>query len=328
MTDYRVDIDVYNGPMDLLLYLIRRDEIDIYNLPIARITGQYLKYIEMLQQVNIDLAGEFLVMAATLMEVKSAILLPRDEVETPETEDLGDPRLELVRQLLEYKKFKDAAGDLTESASEQASRYNRPLSDLQRLRHELKQEQELDMESVQIWDLFDVFNRLMKATLANNRKHEVIQDVTPIDVYECYILERAQKENPLKFEAIFVGIKNRGEMIGMFLAVLELIRQKLVIIEQEKAFGIIYIFAQTDTPAKLAVAHAISATIEELPSIDMKEKEAHLTQMPVKKKTKMDIWAVHEEEAVEDVKVDQADVGPSFSGHENASDHEPAVEAE
>jgi len=265
MTDFRVDLDMYNGPMDLLLYLIRRDEIDIYDIPVAGITEQYLEYVNLIKQLDIDLAGEFLVMATTLMEIKSVMLLPREEIDGQSGDDISDPRLELVRQLLEYKKFKDAAGDLAESAQFQAMRHPRPLADLQRLREELKSEQEIDMENVQIWDLFDAFNRLMQATLAGKRSHEVIHDDTPIDIYESYILAQAQRENPLKFEAVFGDLNNYSEMIGMFLALLELMRNNLIYIEQEKTFGTIYVFAKTEESADKAVARAISADIESLP---------------------------------------------------------------
>ncbi|MBN1764169.1 MAG: segregation/condensation protein A [Sedimentisphaerales bacterium] len=274
MADYRVNLNIYNGPLDLLLYLIRRDEIDIYDIPIAQITDQYLQYVDLIKELNLEQAGEFLVMAATLMEVKSAMLLPREQLETEQDDDLGDPRLELVRQLLEYKKFKDLAGDLSASALEQASRFSRPLADLERLRDQIKQDQELEMESLQIWNLFDAFSRLMEATLAGKRSHEVIYDETPIDIYETEILYRAQQEVPLTFEGIFRNCKNRGELVGMFLALLELVRQKLIRIEQEKIFGPIYIFALTEEEAEKAVAHAVSSEIDNLPSkinIDRKQ---------------------------------------------------------
>ena len=105
MSSYRVNLDVFSGPMDLLLYLIRKDEVDVYDIPITAITDQYLNYIEMLKTLDIDLAGDFLVMAATLMQIKSAMLLPRAEPDQIDAEDFQDPRAELVRQLLEYKKF-------------------------------------------------------------------------------------------------------------------------------------------------------------------------------------------------------------------------------
>jgi len=245
--------------------------VDIYDIPIARITEQYLKYVDLIKQVNLDLAGDFLVMAATLMEIKSALLLPREETVEGEEDDLADPRLELVRQLLEYKKFKDLAGELSESAAEQAQRFNRSRADLMRVRQEKRQEQELDLESVQIWDLFEVFNRLMHATLAGKRKHEIIEDDTPIDIYETDILDRTQREQPLLFEAVFEGRTSRIEMVGLFLALLELIRMKLIRIEQETDFGPIYIIALTDEPAELAVAHAVSADIDQLPSETQKK---------------------------------------------------------
>ena len=114
--EYKVDLEVFEGPLDLLLYLIRRDELDIYDIPIGRITEQYMKYIEMMRQLNLDVAGEFIVMAATLMVIKSRMLLPVDRRTSEDSgdEEWVDPRLDLVRQLVEYKKFKDAAGKLAE----------------------------------------------------------------------------------------------------------------------------------------------------------------------------------------------------------------------
>lgn len=259
MSDYRVKLEIYDGPMDLLLYLIRRDEIDIYDLPVASITEQYMQYINVMEELDVDLAGEFLVMAATLIELKSLMVIPREQIETEEgVDDPTDPRLELVHQLLEYKRFKDAAAMLEDAAEERSMKFHRPLSDLERIKKELKAEQELDMESVQVWDLMDAFTRLMKATLANKATHNVIQDETPIDVYEIEILTEAQKENPLKFDAVFRTVTHREEMVGRFLAVLELMRHRLIKIEQEKTFGSIYIFPQTDMDAYQAVMNTIS----------------------------------------------------------------------
>jgi len=274
MTEYRVNLDIYNGPLDLLLYLIRRDEVNIYDIPIAKITEQYVQFVEVIQQIDINLAAEFLVMAATLMEIKSALLLPREEVAEGE-EEITDPRLDLVRQLLEYKKFKDAAGELAERSAEQAQRFPRSLVNLDRLRAKQKQEQELDLEGIQIWDLFDAFRRLMQATLAGQKNHQVFQDDTPIDLYEADILDRAQHQQPLTFEQVFQGRLNRLEIIGLFLALLELIRMKLVRIEQERPFSPIYIIALTKEPAELAVAHAVSRSISTLPGRAQKEKETH-----------------------------------------------------
>ena len=119
MADYRVNLEIFAGPLDLLLYLVRKDEVDIYDIPIAKITDQYIHYIELLKSLDIDLAGDFLVMAATLMQIKSAMLLPKAEPDQLQDDDLSDPRRELIRQLLEYKKFKDAAGFLSRKEVEQ-----------------------------------------------------------------------------------------------------------------------------------------------------------------------------------------------------------------
>src|SRR5512136_2591076 len=136
MTDYRVNLDIFAGPLDLLLYLVRKEEVDIYDIPIAEITDQYLQYLEMLKQLDIDLAGDFLVMAATLMEIKSAMLLPRAEPEQMGEAVAGDPRAELIRQLLEYKKFKDAANLLDAAAERHLERFGRPTSLINRLEPE------------------------------------------------------------------------------------------------------------------------------------------------------------------------------------------------
>src|SRR4051812_40387432 len=132
--EYKVNLDVYSGPMELLLYLIRRDEVNIKNIPIARITEQYLRHVEVISRVDINLAGEFLVMAATLMEIKSRMLIPKvaADPEDPNAgptsvEELTDPRYELVKQLLAYKEFKDAAGDLRRRAQTESARFPRAV---------------------------------------------------------------------------------------------------------------------------------------------------------------------------------------------------------
>ena len=159
MAEYRVNLDLYNGPLDLLLFLIRRDEVDIQDIPIVSITEQYLAYVDMLQSLDPNLAGEFLVMAATLIEIKSRMLLPAEEAAEGGDDELGiDPRADLVRQLLQYKAFKDAAGDLLEAADTQAMKFARNPG-----RVSLGDEKETDLEEVQIWDLFDAFRGIMEA---------------------------------------------------------------------------------------------------------------------------------------------------------------------
>ena len=254
MADYRVNLDMFAGPLDLLLYLVRKEEIDIYDIPIAKITNQYLQYIEMLKKLDIDLASDFLVMASTLMQIKSAMLLPKAEPEQLQADDLTDPRAELIRQLLEYKKFKDAANLLGTAADETKKRFARPGTIIEQLKPDA--EPQIDIEQVSIWDLLDAFDSIMEATGAHiNISH--IKDDTPIDLYQIEILHRLQKEETMTFQRIFESRNNRFVMIGLFLALLELIREKLVWVEQSKSSTQLYLKALTDEPAEQAVQKAI-----------------------------------------------------------------------
>lgn len=257
MADYRVNLDVFAGPLDLLLYLVRKEEVDIYDIPIANITDQYVRYIEMLKSLDVDLAGDFLVMAATLMEIKSAMLLPKAEPEQLGTGDLTDPRAELIRQLLEYKKFKDAANLLNAASDRQSRRYGRPDNVLERLKGD--PEPHIDLEQVSIWDLLGAFDSVMKSIgPITNISH--IKDDTPIDLYEIEILHRLQTEGPMSFERIFESKPSRAVMVGLFLALLELVRERLVWAEQARALDSIYLKPLTDEPAVQAVQKAILAS--------------------------------------------------------------------
>jgi segregation and condensation protein A len=257
LADYRVNLDIFAGPLDLLLYLVRKDEVDIYDIPIAKITDQYIRYIEMLKGLDIDLAGDFLVMAATLMQIKSAMLLPKAEPEHIGIDDLADPRVELIRQLLEYKKFKDAANLLNDVADEQRERFARPGTIVDKL--EPDAEPELDIEQVSIWDLLGAFDSIMKAT-GSVADISHIKDDTPIDLYQIEILHRLQTDGPMSFEQIFEPGTNRVVMLGLFLALLELIREKLVWVEQPAPLAAIYLRPLTDEPAEQAVQRAIQTS--------------------------------------------------------------------
>lgn len=280
MADYRVNLDIFAGPMDLLLYLVRREEVDIYDIPIAEITDQYVRYIEMLQSLDIDLAGDFLVMASTLLHIKSAMLLPKTETDaTVGGEDLTDPRAELIRQLLEYKKFKDAANLLSAAADETGKRFARPGTIIEQLKP--GGEPEVDIEQLSVWDLLEAFGSIVEATSGVRFDVSHIKDDTPIDLYQIEILHRLQTEGATSFERIFEGRTRRIVMIGLFLAILELIREKLVGIEQQGSS--IYLRAITEENAEQAVQKAIfvlteagngqasQAKIEEKPLIPIAE---------------------------------------------------------
>ena len=257
--EYRVELDVYNGPMDLLLYLIKRDELDIYDIPISRITDSYMQYVTMLHEMSsdavldINLAGEFLVMAATLMEIKSAMLLPRvdpsaDPNAAPNaTEDLTDPRYELVQKLLEYKRFKDTAMVLEQKAAIHSQRFPRfPAV----VAGDPNEPPPLDMEEVQIWDLLEAFNRLMREVGLRKDFHDVVYDDTPIDLHAADIEDRLAREGKLSLRALIMGRKSKSEMIGVFLAVLELTRQKKILVSQNDAADDIEITAAPEEHRK------------------------------------------------------------------------------
>ena len=259
MADYRVNLDIFAGPLDLLLYLVRKEEVDIYDIPIAKITDQYIRYIEMLKSLDIDLAGDFLVMAATLMHIKSAMLLPKTEPDQIGADDLADPRTELIRQLLEYKKYKDAANLLNDAADKHKERFPRPDSIIESLNPDT--EPQIDIDHVSVWDLLEAFASLMQATGAA-RAIRHIKDDTPIDLYQIEILHRLQTEGPMSFERIFESKPNRVVMIGLFLALLELVREKLVWAKTSCSSPSIYLRPLTDEPAEEVVRKAILALAE------------------------------------------------------------------
>jgi segregation and condensation protein A len=240
--------------MDLLLHLVRKEEVDIYDIPLAKITDQYIRYLEMLKQLDIDVAGDFLVMAATLMQIKSAMLLPSAPADELGAEDLADPRAELIRQLLEYKKFKDAANLLSASADERGERFNRPDTVIEQLKPAAEPTVKLDQ--INVWDLLEAFDKMMEATGA---KFDIshITDDTPIDLYQIEILHRLQTEGPMSFERIFENRRNRLTIVGLFLAILELVREQLASAEQAQD-KTISLRALTQTPAEEAVRNAIS----------------------------------------------------------------------
>jgi segregation and condensation protein A len=262
LTDYRVNLDVFAGPLDLLLYLVRKEEVDIYDIPIAQITDQYLRYVEILKNFDMDLAGDFLVMAATLMQIKSAMLLPSIEPQPLDGDGLADPRAELIRQLLEYKRFKDAANLLDAAADRQMERFARPGSIIERLSPDSGPE--IDLEQVSVWDLLEAFDSICKATGAGI-EIRLIKDDTPIDLYQIEILQRLQTEGPMTFERIFEAGISRVVMIGLFLALLELIREKLVWAESATGgarSSSIYLRPLTDQNPEQAVRNAIVAIAE------------------------------------------------------------------
>lgn len=232
--DYRVNLDVFSGPMDLLLYLVRRDELDIQDVSLTRVAEQYVEYVRLLEQVDPNAAGEFLVLAATLIEIKSLALLPTPPPELSDAAD--DPRTLLVRQLLEYKRFKDAARRLGSAADERQMRYVRSPANLP---------PELDgveLEEAEVWDLLSAFGRAMSAIGKGPGVHVVNYDDTPIALFEAEIVACLERDGSATFQRLFAERQSRAEIIGLFLALLELVRQKRVRAEQSRSFGDIHLF--------------------------------------------------------------------------------------
>lgn len=224
VTEYKVALESYNGPLDLLLYLIQKNEVDIYDIPIARITEQYMSYLDALNILNLNIAGDFLVMAATLMHIKSKALLPTTELE--EEEDLEDPRLELVKQLLEYKRYKETAITLAKKAETRGMRFSRLINSSFD-----NQEAELLLDDIGLWDLTKAFSRLMEQTLGDVPT-TIVDDDTPIHVYMAMILERLQAAPSLPLFELFSEFRERLRIIGIFLALLELVRLRRILVEQ------------------------------------------------------------------------------------------------
>lgn len=247
MQDYKVQIDVYHGPLDLLLYLIKRDEIDIHDIPIAYITEQYLLYIKNLEKLDINIAGEFLVMASTLMEIKSLLMMPPEPGEalgddmTGDETDGADPRYELVQQLLAYKRFKDAAGALDRRREDFESRFPHRAPRFKADPVEEAAPIELDMEDVSVWNLVEAFNSLMEQVGTSTLNHEIVNDDTPLELHQEDIVDRLQRDGSMTLQKMFVGRTGAQQMIGLFLATLELLRQQKVRVRQQTQAGEMFV---------------------------------------------------------------------------------------
>jgi len=242
--DFRVDLNVFRGPLDLLLYLVRKHEVEITDIPIAAITEQYLDYLAVLEQLDVGAVGDFLAVASMLIEIKSQQVLPRsDEVEG----ELNDPRRELVRRLLEYKKFRDAASMLEERGRGWQQRYPRLGTDLPPHERNLAEE---PIQEVELWDLVSAFGRIMRETEAA-RPSSIVYDDTPIHVFISRIHARLLEAGRLRFRDLFQPDMHKSTLIGIFLAVLELVRHAQVRVDQNSLFGEIWILPNLESDAPL-----------------------------------------------------------------------------
>jgi len=235
---YKIKIPVFEGPFDLLLHLIHENKLDIYDIPIALITRQYLEYIELMKELNLEVAGEFLVTAATLIQIKSRMLLPVEE--TAEAEEAEDPRLELVQRLIEYKAFKEAALALKEKQGEREGVFTREFEDGHgRDAGEEGGEEELPLFDLSLFDLIGAFRKIIEKAPAS--AVALTREVLTMKDKMSVIIGMLEGRETVRFEELFHGDVRGMEMIVTFIALLELLRLGLARAYQEGEFGAIWV---------------------------------------------------------------------------------------
>src|SRR5262245_17920659 len=231
MADYTVKFEVFEGPLDLLLYLIKKEEVDIYEVNLTRLATQFIEYIETMRLLDLEIAGEFLVMAATLMYIKSRELLPVDQqVQTEGDDDGEDPRWELIRQLVEYKKFKDAAAQLAVLEARQEDIFPRLPGKLE------FEETAVLRPDVSIFDLVNAVNSVLKRFNKREDLRDIFEDKWTVSE-KIEELMRAIRRGPRRFSELFEAMTSRSEVVVTFLALLELIRLKQITAVQGEPFG-------------------------------------------------------------------------------------------
>lgn len=229
---YKVKIELFEGPLDLLLYLVKKDHLNIYDIPIAEITQQYMRYLELMQLLDLNIAGEFLVMAATLLQIKSKLLLPPEEKPKEEEDEELDPRAELVRKLLEYEKFKQIAEELRQKEVSQQEIFKRPPR--------VENDANIPTANENYFEasIFDLINAFSKALedIPKDLFYEVIKDEFTIEEKVHQILHLLLVESSVRISTLFTRVKNKLEIIVTFLAVLELIKVKEIVARQTNLF--------------------------------------------------------------------------------------------
>lgn len=227
--DYRIKLEIFEGPIDLLLHLIRKNHFDIFDIPIALITEQYLEYLNMMKTLNLDVAGEFLMMAASLMEIKSKMLLPADE---EKSEEEPDPRSQLVQRLLEYQRYKAAAEELSRRSQLGWHTFTRK---------EVNEGTSEEIVDVSIFELIDAFKKVLEKYPSEVVK-EIVRDRITVAQKINELIERLKNVEVIQFTDLFRENVELQEVIATFLALLELIRLKLLRVIQPQNFGAIWIY--------------------------------------------------------------------------------------
>ena len=242
----RIQVATFDGPLDLLLYLIRRDKVDIQDLPIAPITHRYMEYLDLMQELNLDVAGEFMVMAATLIHIKSKLLVPVDPTESEGAEEVEDLREQLMQRLLEFQRYKEAAGILHQKREIRAATWTRPETSVPQF-----DDGGEEMLEAGLFDLISAFKELLdrRKTLLS---HEVEHEGKTVEQRMEEMLALLREGESLEFLELFAAQETKGDMILTFLALLELIRLKRVKIYQRGIFGAIRVFRPVGPDAAVA----------------------------------------------------------------------------
>jgi segregation and condensation protein A len=245
-----IQLPLFEGPLDLLLYLIRREKIDIHDIPIAPITREYMEYLDLMRELNLDVAGEFMVMAATLIHIKSKMLVPIEPTEAEGEEEYVDPRAELAQRLLEFQRYKEAAGILHQQAQIRAAQWTRPDAVLPKF-----DDAGEEMLEAGLYDLIAAFKEMLdrrKALL----DHEIEAEGPSVEDRMVELVAMIGEGESLEFLALFETLETKAEMITTFLALLELVRLKQVRVYQRGMFGAIRVFRPVGPPAEGAPAPA------------------------------------------------------------------------
>lgn len=267
MGEYKVQFEVFEGPLDLLLYLIKKEEVDIYEVNLTRLATQFIEYLDLMREFDLEVAGEFLVMASTLMYIKSRELLPVDQQAALEGEDeTQDPRWELIRQLVEYKKFKDAAAQLQVLEARQEDVFPRKP-----VKPEFEEEPRGKSEA-SLFDLLNAVNSILKRVSLRDDSRDVFEDKWTVSEKIEMMMKAIAERSRLKFSDLFEGAMSRTEVVVTFLALLELIRLKQLVAVQAEAFGEIEI-CRAEQPATVLAVPPESQKTEEPSGVEQKTTE-------------------------------------------------------
>jgi segregation and condensation protein A len=272
MSAFKVQFEMFEGPLDLLLYLTRKQEVDIYNVDLSQLTQDFLEYLETMRLLDLDVAGEFLIMAATLLLIKSKELLPVDlQVDEIEEEEGEDPRWELIRRLIEYRKFKDVSGELKQRELEQDWIYRKTSGKL-----EFDPIPEGSRQEVSVFVLVEAMNGMLQRFREQEQSNtrEIVEDQWSVSDKIQLLYKRILRDGEAKFESLFEDAQSRQEIVVTFLAMLELSRLRYIQIVQPELFGPILIVKNTGEDAPLGPP----SFVEEIPEISNSSEESQTAE--------------------------------------------------